>query len=109
MDDLQQAFEDSLEQLEAVYGKREARNVLEAAADAHYGSDCHKWREADAVREAYEAARNYNPEAELFEVEFEALHYKYATDHYYVVGVDEADAVRRFHEALKATVGSDLD
>ena len=99
---LQQTFEEERAKLRTLLENVDADDVLQRASDASYTTDNHKWKEADAVREAFDALRKYNVNAELYEARLQASHYTHADDVYFVAGKDEDDAVRRFQAALVA-------
>jgi len=103
---LQQAFEEARTRLQIEFGT-DADDYLEDAADVSYTTDDHKYRETDAMRDGFKICQSFAAvglEVELFEATLQAAHYEHAKDCYFVVGVDEADAVRRFNEAVDSLI-----
>jgi hypothetical protein len=104
---LQQVFETTREQLQQGLGNADANDLLVACSEVHWSSDNHKVSSSDCLREGWELARKHLPHAQLFEVQLVAAHYEHATEHFAVVGLDEADAVLRFQEKLAAVLAEE--
>jgi acyl-homoserine lactone acylase PvdQ len=97
---LKQALDTAHARLVERFGRDSAEQLLEAAADAHYTTDDHKWNEAEAVGVLFDLVRESDEHLDRFEARHTASHYKYADEVYFVLGTDEADAARRFEEAV---------
>lgn len=105
MTTLQQDFETTRERLRQGLGNADANDLLAACSETHWSSDNHKVSPFDCLREGWELARKHFGAAQLFGVQLAG--HEGATDHFVVVGLDEADAVLRFQEKLAAVLAAE--